>query len=193
MIDNINKIIGLLDFESKDDFYYLQILQRKKENPQLGSNSRVIKNYYITSKEYLITHYDEIKTLCNIFNARASIRLNRRSFRQVAYKNMVKIANTMNNEDYKSIRNSFDRACGLLHNDKNKTWIVDIDLEDFKNTKELECYINKLEPIGNKVICKIPSKTGIHLITKPFRLDCFKQKYPLIDIHKDNPTNLFIP
>ena len=47
MVDNLDKILPLLKFESEDDFYYLQILQRKKENPQLGSNSRVIKNYYI--------------------------------------------------------------------------------------------------------------------------------------------------
>lgn len=52
MIDNIELILPFLKFESKDDFYYLQILQRKKENPQLGSNSRVIKNYYISSQEF---------------------------------------------------------------------------------------------------------------------------------------------
>ncbi len=33
MIDNIEKILPLLNFETSDDFYYLQILQRKKENP----------------------------------------------------------------------------------------------------------------------------------------------------------------
>ena len=57
MIDNLEKVLPLLEFESEDDFYYLQILQRKKENPQLGSNSRVIKNYYITSIDYLTKHY----------------------------------------------------------------------------------------------------------------------------------------
>ena len=46
-IDNINYVLPFLVFEDRNDFYYLQILQRKKENPQLGSNSRVIKNYYI--------------------------------------------------------------------------------------------------------------------------------------------------
>jgi len=61
MIDNIDKIKDLLVFNSEDDFYYLQILQRKKENPQLGSNSRVIKNYYITSYDNLLNKYDEIK------------------------------------------------------------------------------------------------------------------------------------
>ena len=31
-IDVLNRIKPLLVFESDDDFYYLQILQRKKEN-----------------------------------------------------------------------------------------------------------------------------------------------------------------
>ena len=44
MIDVFEKIKHLLVFESVDDFYYLQILQRKKENPGIGSNSRVM-NY----------------------------------------------------------------------------------------------------------------------------------------------------
>lgn len=76
MIDVFDKVKDLLTFESDDDFYYLQILQRKKENPQLGSNSRVIKNYYIGSVEYLENRYEEIRKLCTEFNARAMLRLN---------------------------------------------------------------------------------------------------------------------
>jgi hypothetical protein len=34
MVDNFEKIIPLLKFDSEDDFYHLQILMRKKENPQ---------------------------------------------------------------------------------------------------------------------------------------------------------------
>ena len=97
MIDVFEKIKHLLVFESKDDFYYLQILQRKKENLEIGSNSRVIKNYYIGSVDYLEKRYDEIKTLCNQFNARAMLRLNKRSYSKVAFKTMQNIANSMAN------------------------------------------------------------------------------------------------
>ena len=48
MIDNFELIKSLLKFESPDDFYHLQILKRKKENPELGSNSRVVKTYYVS-------------------------------------------------------------------------------------------------------------------------------------------------
>lgn len=194
MIDNLELIKPFLKFESNDDFYYLQILQRKKENPQLGNNSRVIKNYYITSIEYLESHYEEIKQLCIQFNARASIRLNKRSFESVAFKTLENIANSMRNREYKFIKASYDRACGLGHNDKEKTWILDIDFELTINTlNSIKEYINNIEPVGNKIIEIIPSKSGSHIITKPFNLQKFKEDYSSIDVHKDNPTNLFIP
>lgn len=193
----------MLTFDSEDDFYYLQILQRKKENPQLGSNSRVIKNYYITSQEYLVKHYDEIKKLCEVFNARASIRLNKRSFEKVGFKTMTNLANTMMNKEYRFLKASYDRACGLGHNDSNKTWIVDIDENEVIWLEQIINAIQPCEPLGNKIVAQIPSKSGIHLITKPFNIQKFKENFTVelkkykmdymeIEIHKDNPTNLYI-
>lgn len=194
MIDNINKILPFLTFESVDDFYYLQILQRKKENPELGSNSRVIKNYYITSQDYLLKRYPEIIKLCEFFNARASIRLNKRSFEKVGMKTMVNLANTMMNKEYQFLRSSYDRACGLGHNDPNKTWILDLDGEFLPETlEEMKTIINNSLPEGLNTITHIPSKNGLHWITRPFDSREFQKHYPEIDIHKDNPTNLYIP
>ena len=53
MIHNIEIIKPLLRFSSEDDFYHLQILKRKKEHPELGSNSYVVKTYYVSSLDYL--------------------------------------------------------------------------------------------------------------------------------------------
>lgn len=193
MINNIKLILPFLKFESKDDFYYLQILQRKKENPQLGSNSRVIKNYYIISEEYLLDRYDEIKKLCEIFNARAMIRLNKRSFEKVGFKTMENLAHTMMNKEYSFLNKSYDRACGLGHNDSEKKWILDIDIVDEKFDRKVQLFINNIEPIGNKVLGNFKSKNGHHLITKPFNLQLFNALHPEIEVHKDNPTNLYIP
>jgi bisphosphoglycerate-dependent phosphoglycerate mutase len=194
VIDNIKIIKPLLKFESKDDFYYLQILQRKKENPEIGSNSRVIKNYYISSIDYLKERYDEIKELSNVFNARTMLRLNKRSYEKVAFKSLQNIANSMSNKEYSFIKKSYDRACGESHNDKNKKWILDFDFH--LETKDIQSYINyisNMEPIGNKYIANIPSKNGFHLITTPFNIEIFKRNFPQIEIHKDNPVNLYIP
>ncbi len=46
-IDNFDNIIPLMKFRTKDDFYYIQILQRKKEVDTISSNSNVVKNCYI--------------------------------------------------------------------------------------------------------------------------------------------------
>lgn len=193
MIDNIDKILPFLNFKSDDDFYYLQLLQRKKENPQLGSNSKVIKNYYITSQDYLLNSYDEIKTLCHTFNARAMIRLNKRSFEKVGFKCLENIANTMQNREYNHLMKSYDRACGLLNNEKTKKWILDID-EPFTVGKlyEIDCEILKITDFVDKIIAMIPSKNGFHIICTPFNLEKFKEKYPEIEVCKDSPTNLYI-
>lgn len=196
MIDVIYRIIPYLLFRSEDDFYYLQILQRKKENEELGSNSRVIKNYYISSTEKLINQYDEIKDLCKKFNARASLRLNRRSYEKVAFHAMLNVTNTIMNRDYKSVKSSYDRACGQYHNEPEKKWIIDVDNKD-TDLKRIEAAVKFCQPDEGegKVLFVLPTKNGWHIITKPFNIDQFKTTSRLtdLDIHKDNPINLFIP
>ncbi len=193
MINVFEEIKDLLTFESEDDFYYLQILQRKKENPQLGSNSRVIKNYYIGSVEYLENKMPEIIDLCNSFNARAMLRLNKRSFEKVAFKTIQNVANSIANREYSFIKKSYDRACGNGHNSKDKTWIIDLDGE-FSNgdLDEIKAYIRNCRPFGNKVLKILPTKNGVHLITEPFDLMEFREIFN-VDVHKDNPINLYIP
>jgi hypothetical protein len=40
---------------------------------------------------------------------------------------MVNIANSISNNEYSFIKKSYDRACGVCHNDKNKSRILDFD------------------------------------------------------------------
>ena len=53
MIDNFEKIKEFLNF-NEGEFYFLQILKRKKENPEQTGNSKVIKTYYISNFEYSV-------------------------------------------------------------------------------------------------------------------------------------------
>ena len=78
MVDNFALIRNFMKFEDPDQFYFLQIIQRKKDGPGpngsvLGTNntSRSIKTYCITSKEMLDRIEIEVKHLCEYFNARA--------------------------------------------------------------------------------------------------------------------------
>jgi len=204
MVNNLELIKPLLEFKSNDDFYYLQILQRKKDPNPIGlptgsnNNARTIKNYYISNLEYLDKKMPEIIALCNLFNARASIRLNKRSYEKVAYRTLQKVAGILANGEHSHLKTAYSKACGHGHNaGSNKNWIIDIDdfeePEQSKWLNDLQDYINDCRPEGNKILSKIPTKSGIHLITKPFDLQKFKNDYRDIDIHKDNPTNLYIP
>lgn len=195
-IDVLYQIKPLLQFNSDDDFYYLQILKRRKDNPDSNmKNTHVIKNYYLKSAEDLEKRYDEIKNLCRLFNARACLRLNKRSFKKVSLKTLELIAAQLQNDDFISTRKAYDHACGRCHNAKNKKWIIDIDdkclttLDHIKNVIKYDCL--PLDPV--KIYTTIETKSGYHLITKPFNIATFKKDFPGIDIHKDNPINLFIP
>lgn len=197
-MDVFDKIKDLLTFESEDDFYFLQILQRKKDgNPFMNKNSRIIKNYYIDNLQYLEDHYDEIRKLCCAFNARATIRLNKRSYKKVALKTLEKISTAIVNGNFKSIKNAYQSACGTEHSDPNKTWIVDIDdvsKDDIASFSEFIKFIEECKPRDKKkVITTLSTRSGVHIITKPFDLKAFKNHYPQIDVHKDNPINLYIP
>ena len=179
MIDCIELVKPFLTFDSDDDFYFLQILQRKKENPQIGSNSRVIKNYYIRSYNHLIDRYDEIKELCNLFNARASLRLNKRSFEKVAFKTLSNISNTMQNRDYGHISKQYDKACGQLNNEVIKTWIVDVDKDELIWLEQIINSIEPCHPLMNPIIGQLPTKSGVHIITTPFNQMQFRNNLKL--------------
>ena len=59
MRNNFEQIRNILKFED-DYFYFIQIIQRKKENPELGSSNRVIRSYNISSLEKFDKDKDEI-------------------------------------------------------------------------------------------------------------------------------------
>jgi hypothetical protein len=129
MVDNIEQISSLLNFESDDDFYHLQIIKRKKEHKDLGSNSACIKTYYVNSIDYLNMKYPEIKSLCDFHNARACINLNRRSFEKIGFHTLRKVTDQIMNKDFKSIRKAYESVCGTYSNENQKKWIIDIDGE----------------------------------------------------------------
>jgi hypothetical protein len=196
MINNIDIISPLLQFNSGDDFYHLQILKRKKEHPTLGSNSYVVKTYYVSSLEYLSHRYPEIKALCEFHNARAYINLNVRSYERLAFQMLKKVIDQIMNKDFKSVRKAYESVAGEFGTGKDKRWIIDIDFADHVTedyVKTLKACIESEFPESGGILAEVPTKNGFHLITKPFRLDSFMARYLDIDVHKNNPTILYIP
>ena len=195
-IDNFNLLKPCMDFSDKDKFYYLQIIQRKKDRVQSKSHCSVVKNFYIKSEDYLNKKEEEIKDYCVFFNARAYLRLNRRSWYDVSMKSMELAGKYVYNKDYESFKSLFSKSCGQTCAEprRTKTWIVDIDTMCLMEISNKIKYINKLhKENGGKIICSVPTRNGCHIITNPFDSLKFKKEFPDIDIHKDNPTILYMP
>lgn len=91
LVDNFARVENLLEFNSADDFYFVQIIKRYKDNPDDNEKAIGIKNgtyhggawylksWRIRSVEELRQIRDEVIRECEANNARAYISLNSRS------------------------------------------------------------------------------------------------------------------
>ena len=216
MVDNFKIIRSMLKFENPGDCYYVQLLRRQSDDPKIGGvpdpayhgnmHSRSIKDYFISSLEHFDEVENEIKTICDVFNVRAYIRLNKRTFKDISmviFKHITEEICT--GETFAPPFHLVARAAGRANAaGKSKTWIVDVDAE-FVPYKQTICeFVEKCEPFQSaNDIVEIQTKNGFHLITKPFntsRMDEHWQSFcsenninlPRFDIHKDNPTILYV-
>ena len=86
---------------------------------------------------------------------------------------------------------SWNTCAGEIKGEKSR-WIIDCDdIEDTSYLARIHDFISYLEPEGPKSIATIKTKSGYHLITTPFNLQQFKEEFPDIDVHKNNPTLLY--
>ena len=212
MVDNFELIKPLLSFDKHGDFYFLQILQRKKDGCNVPNSSdnqrRLVKDYHITSTEKLDSLRDKIIASCNETGARAYIRLNKRNYRTVsmafAEETLMK---SRTNQEFGNTFNEINSVIGRYPEPGkgNKTWIVDIDntMVDSKLVKDIkDIIVNYCQPFDvEKIVAVIPTKSGVHLITRPFNQETFYRMFSQIklsnenevDIKKDNPTVLYVP
>ena len=210
-VDNFELIKPLLTFNSEDEFYFVQILQRKKDNPNgyKGSNnsSRLIKAYFIDNIEYLDKHKDEMIHFADYFNARVGINLNKRSYYKTAFNTLKTTAEMMHNKNFRDVKKAWNTSCGVHNSIEDRIWLLDIDepevspmmqaFIEYECEPKMEVIFDKagmpIEEKNRKIIAQIPSKSGHHLITKSFDTREFIKQFPEIEIHKNNPTNLYIP
>ena len=209
IINNLELIKPFLKFEFNDIYYHLQILKRKKDCEEhekaRNNSSRCLKTYYISSIEYLEEKFPEIQKLCKHHQARAYINLNAKSYVKTAFEMNIKVAERMKNKQFEYIYRCYESAAGMSDvNVGNIRWIVDIDEKDISPlmlsyieyqcapfTKWVYDVDNNIDVFNSKILAKIPTKSGWHLITKPFNLQQFKQQYSNIEVQKNNPTLLY--
>jgi hypothetical protein len=202
MIDNIELIKPLLNFKEDGDFYMLYVFKRKKDQPEGERDNhqsvRTIKTYCIDSLEYLDKRYDEIKQLCEVFKARAYIHIQKQNHKDVSLEMMMALAQKIKDGQHNQ-KNLFDSVVGQLKTNE-KRWIIDIDTTSLSVRNRIINLIERVRPndTGGKIEAIIPTKNGVHLITKRFDVKEFEKEMEvrsdmIPDIQRKNPTLLFLP
>jgi hypothetical protein len=195
MIDNIEVIKPLLNFDNEGDFYMLYVFKRKKDQPEGERDNhqsvRTIKSYCVSSIEYLEKRYDEIVQLCEMFKARAYIHVVKQNHKDVSLNMITEIVTRIQSGQINQ-QHVFDSVVGQIKTTE-KRWIIDVDDKDTKELVNITSLISSLRPEGSKLEACLPTKSGYHLITKRFDVMEFRKEYPNIDIQKKNPTLLYYP
>ena len=195
MIDNINLIKPLLNFIDEGDFYMLYVFKRKKDQPEGERDNhqsvRTIKTYCVDSVDYLDKRYEEIKTLCELFKARAYIHVQKQNHKDVSLEMMMTLAQRIRDGQHIQ-KNLFDSVVGQIKTNE-KRWIVDVDTKSWTTAHAIRQYIDVCRPEGDKLEGIVPTKNGFHFITKRFDVMMFKERYPDVEIQKKNPTLLYYP
>lgn len=217
MVDNFDLIEKLLKFEKPGDCYYVQLLRRQSDDPMIDGkpdpdyhgnmHSRSLKDYLITSVEHFRDKKKEMVELCNEFNVRAYIRLNKRNYKNIALKMLRHIAEQVESgETYSSPFHLVSSAIGsVCQAGKGKTWIIDLDAEYLPYEETILKFVAGCEPhvtlihnMGMKWheagcddvestekayaewragVVIVPTKSGHHIITQPFNKKSFADKW----------------
>ena len=195
MINNLDIVKSILNFQKSGDFYMLYVFKRKKDQPEEERDNhqsvRTIKTYCIESIDHLERRYDEIVQMCEMFKARAYVHVQKQNHFDVSLSMMVALAQRIQdgNTNQKGL---FDSVVGQIKTHE-KLWIVDIDTKDLQELRNIQVTINRCKPEGPKTKHIVPTKNGFHLITDRFDVMEFKKNHPEVDIQKKNPTLLYLP
>ena len=186
------------ELQEGDAYFVIELMRRGKDNPDLPAANYHFKNYYIRKPEDLDKYENEIKTLCEVMRLRAYASVNIKSFKQVSLDTMAELARRIANNDFKKNYNIYESCSGSYCHSGDKHWVVDCDDckigDAFVNC--IEEYIRDCEPFGmDKIITRIPTRSGVHLITNPFNRKQFTDKCKIHteipDIKKNHLTLLY--
>ena len=182
IIDNFDKVIEHLDFISDLDRYVVHVLRRPKDCKnvanEFGSNEtqRLIRTYYVESREYLRRKIPAIKELCESCNARAYIIVSPKDNFECLLNLGKKIFDTIQNRNY-SVKpeHLLRQAYCEHHKSRKKTWILDLDKDEMHGWTYLKVvhlvkkYVTECGK-STKDIYITRTKHGCHIVTPPFNL-----------------------
>lgn len=196
MTDNFNRFrefMQLPEQEGGDAYYVIELVRRGKDCPDLPAANYHFKNYYIDTLTKYDKVKDEIRLLCRILRLRAYVSVCCKSFRRVTMNTLAEMARRAALDDFRRPYAVFGSCSGKDVGKDDKYWVVDIDdcpfntLPHVKKRRLIIETVNSCEPAGQKMEMMLPTRTGAHLITRPFNLEQFNR------LCKENPEIEEIP
>jgi hypothetical protein len=168
-IDNYAKIVPLLKFE-EGTFYYLQVLQRKKDNPEMSWQTKQRYFKFIRSLEELEIYNKEAREIADFYNARVYISLTPRSFEKLSLESLVELSTRIKNKDYNSNFKIFEKLAllpGCAKKD-GKLWMIDYDENSDLHVSDLIIFLKNTYKVPFKEL--LETVNGYHIIIEPFNL-----------------------
>ena len=129
------------------------------------------------------------------FDYRSKIITLPKSKKKVAVQMLQDLAQCFAKNDFNYTKRLWNTAAGTV-SPFLKRWIIDCDITDEFTMEDRQNVIDivyESSPVGYKMIGVVPTLHGYHVITTPFDIRRLKDEYPSIDIHRNNPTVLYVP
>lgn len=167
MINNIEKIIKLLKFKEgdKDIFYFLQVIKRKKDNPDLKGDIKICSKYIRSIDHFKAIIEREIIPLCDLLHARCYISLIPRSIEKYGKLELQTIAEHVCTNNYSRYLDIHD-SCAL--NSRVVCWKGIIPssryMLDIDKKSDLDIILPKLTEKNISIESIITTPSGYHVI-----------------------------
>ena len=221
MTDNFTLIKNFISNHTtidSGDFYFVQVLKRRKDNPELKGDVAIVANYFFYSLDDFDTHKAEIVQHCQDNNARCYIRINKRNDKKIALQTIRLAIEDILSGNYKpkfEVSSTTDPEKSL---EFIKVIVDEIYNKDYSHVKYAHlsaCGQFASDPVKKWVIdvddptiladitehletfttilLTLPTKSGYHIITPGFNPNLLTDKFKDVDLKKDSPTVLYVP
>ena len=111
MVNNFELIKQHLTFLNERSFYFVQIIKRKKENPELKGYSRPVESFYIFNLDQFDRMMPHIIELCEKNRARAYIKMNALDANSVGLETISVLTQELRRNNWKHLSKAFNSAC----------------------------------------------------------------------------------
>ena len=183
VVNNFEAIKNILNFDGKSVYLVWLVMRNKDGNTQAKGNNRnrTIKSYYFLTKEQLEMRQEEIIKLCDLFNCRAYIGINKKPMNKVLFQLQNTLTDYMQqyfggNEFIPNIHALVDSSVMKCGTEGRRMWIVDIDTKDRNQIEAIVQIINSCRSSFDcNVINELQTAHGVHLITHPFEIPQYEK------------------